>query len=330
MANLSKYFPDAVFLNNALPGGRPGNFPSGNFFPPSVADVDFVDLADGDYRLAVSSRYRAAGTDGEDLGAIDPNSPSSPVLGAAVLPTSRAVQVGTTATVFATIIATGAGRATGCTIAPPAGLPMAFSFQATNASNTAVGAPNTPVDIPGGMRQSFAIALTPSAPFGPVDVQLVYSCANTAAARTISGVTTLLLSARDTRPPDIVALGTTATLDGILSIPGPAGTGMFSVATVNLGVGAEITAAADTGSASLSVALSLCQTNPANGQCINPAVPASSAVVGIETGQTPTFAVFVRALGGLAFLPDMNRVFVRFKTASGEVVGATSVAIRTQ
>jgi hypothetical protein len=180
------------------------------------------------------------------------------------------------------------------------------------------------------MRQSFAIALTPSAPFGPVDVQLVYSCANTAAARTISGVTTLLLSARDTRPPDIVALGTTATLDGILSIPGPAGTGMFSVATVNLGVGAEITAAADTGSASLSVALSLCQTNPANGQCINPAVPASSAVVGIETGQTPTFAVFVRALGGLAFLPDMNRVFVRFKTASGEVVGATSVAIRTQ
>jgi len=44
--------------------------------------------------------------------------------GAAILPGSRAVQVGHTATAFATLLASGPGTATGCTIAPinaPAG-----------------------------------------------------------------------------------------------------------------------------------------------------------------------------------------------------------------
>ena len=50
----------------------------------------------------------------------------------------------------------------------------------------------------------------------------------------------------------------------------------------------------------------------------------------INAGQTPTFAVFVVGLGNVAVNPGVNRVFVRFKTAGGATVGATSVAIRTQ
>ena len=330
MANLSKYFPGAVLVNNALPGGRSRDYPSGNFFPPSLADVHFVDLAEGDYRLAASSPYRAAGTDGRDLGANNPGPPSSPVLAAAVLPTSRSVQVGATATVFATIIATGPTTATGCTISPPSGLPVAFSFQANGASNAAAVAPGTPVDIPGGASRSYVIALTPTAPFGPVDVELVYRCTNTAPADTISGVTTLLLSATGAPGPDIIAVGATTTLDGIVSIRGPDGTGVFAVAAVNIGASATITVTADSGRASLPVALSLCETNPANGQCINPTAPAPSATVQIGTGQMPTFAIFVQGHGNVAFLPDVNRAFVRFRTAGGDIVGATSAAIGTQ
>ena len=78
------------------------------------------------------------------------------------------------------------------------------------------------------------------------------------------------------------------------------------------------------------VILSICQTNPATAQCINPTVPGPSATVQINANQTPTFAVFVQGIGNVPFLPGVNRAFVRFKTATGATVGATSVAVRTQ
>lgn len=56
----------------AHPGGvtisQYANHP-GNFFPPSLDAVGFVDLDGGDYRLRASSPYRKAGTEGNDLGA---------------------------------------------------------------------------------------------------------------------------------------------------------------------------------------------------------------------------------------------------------------------
>jgi hypothetical protein len=143
-------------------------------------------------------------------------------------------------------------------------------------------------------------------------------------------VNTLLLTSTSTPGPDIVALAATVTNDGIANIPGATGTGFFAVATVNVGAGAPITATADTGNATLPAVLTLCQTNPATGVCINPATPGPSATVQIDAGQTPTFAVFVRGTGPVGFNPGVNRAFVRFKTAGGAIVGATSVAVRTQ
>jgi hypothetical protein len=58
--------------------------------------------------------------------------------------------------------------------------------------------------------------------------------------------------------------------------------------------------------------------------------PGQSATVQIEAGETPTFAVFVRGTSLVAFNPGVNRVFLRFRTAGGATVGATSVAVRTQ
>jgi hypothetical protein len=69
LANIATYFPGAVFTGNALVAGRSTDYPAGNFFPPSITDVGFVDAPGGHYALAPSSPYRGAGTDGQDLGA---------------------------------------------------------------------------------------------------------------------------------------------------------------------------------------------------------------------------------------------------------------------
>jgi hypothetical protein len=55
-----------------LPGFAEAKWPSGNFFPPSAAAVQFLNYNDangGDYHLQPSSPYKGKGTDGTDLGA---------------------------------------------------------------------------------------------------------------------------------------------------------------------------------------------------------------------------------------------------------------------
>jgi hypothetical protein len=69
LLTLSTYFPGAVFLRNVLMGGDFGDYPPGNYFPVSWYDVEFADLASQDYRLASTSPYKSAGTDGKDIGA---------------------------------------------------------------------------------------------------------------------------------------------------------------------------------------------------------------------------------------------------------------------
>ncbi len=69
MLTLSTFFPGAVFTKNILAGGNAASYPAGNYFPSSLAQVGFVNLSAGDYRLGSSSAYRNAGTDGKDLGA---------------------------------------------------------------------------------------------------------------------------------------------------------------------------------------------------------------------------------------------------------------------
>ena len=248
---------------------------------------------------------------------------------AAVLPSSRSVQVGTPATAFATIINAGQETATGCAISPISTIPATLSFQTTDpATNQVTGTPNTPVDIPAGAAQSFVFALTPTAPMAPTDVQLSFDCANTDPAPINTGLNTLLLSASTTPVPDIVALAATLNNDGIVNIPGTNGIGVFAVATVNVGASGSITAAADTGSATLPVVINLCETNPATGQCIS-AIDAS-VTTQINANATPTFGIFVQGNGNVPFDPAADRIFVRFKDGGGLTRGSTSVAVRSQ
>ncbi len=68
---LNGHFTNWLFLKNVLVAGSAfsGAYPNGNFFPADLNAVGFVDLGNGNYRLAASSPYRNAGTDGKDIGA---------------------------------------------------------------------------------------------------------------------------------------------------------------------------------------------------------------------------------------------------------------------
>ena len=249
-------------------------------------------------------------------------------LAAAVLPLSRSVEVGATATAFATMINAGPGTASTCAIAPATSIPARFVFQTTDpTTNALTGTANTPVDIPQGAAQSFVIAFTPTAAFGPADVAFTFGCANANPAPSTVGVNTLILSASTTPVPDIVALAASGD-PGYVDIPGATGTGVFAVATVNLGADATITAAANTGESNLPVTLTLCQTDPTSGACL--AAPAATVTTDIPPDATPTFGIFVTGSAPVADMPGANRIFVTFTDASGTLRGETSVAVRTQ
>jgi len=68
-STLTTFFPGAIVTTNVMVGGHASAYPRGNFFPASLDQVGFTARLGGDYRLAASSRYRRAGTDGRDPGA---------------------------------------------------------------------------------------------------------------------------------------------------------------------------------------------------------------------------------------------------------------------
>jgi streptogramin lyase len=318
--------------------------------------IGFMDPGDGAYGAVAldgtivetafpnPNTVSAAGTLGPDgaswftdggtnaIGRFAPAVTAPTSLVAAVLPSSRSLQVGgTPGTVFATVINSGAINATGCAIVPVTTVAAGFSYQTTDpATNAPTGTPNTPVDIAAGAAQTFVLSFTPNAAFVPINALFGIACSNIAAggAAPATGVDTLLISASVTPVPDIVALAATPSHDGIVDLPGSSGADAFSIATVNLGAGGAITASVNTGTAQLPISLSICATNPSSGQCL--AAPAASVTTTIAGDATPTFAVFVGGAGTVPFDPAGNRIFVSFADAGGAIRGSTSVAVRTQ
>jgi PKD repeat protein len=68
-ACLQTYFPSGALTKNVFTGRESYMYPAINYFPATISAVGFVDLAGGNCRLAASSPYKNAGTDGKDLGA---------------------------------------------------------------------------------------------------------------------------------------------------------------------------------------------------------------------------------------------------------------------
>ena len=248
---------------------------------------------------------------------------------ASVLPGSRSVEVGSSATGFASIINSGSTTAVGCSLRPASSVAADFLMQTTDPlTNVLIGTPDTPVDIPASGTQTFLFSFAPTQGFETTEIQLEFSCANAGAAATIVGLNTFSLSASTTPVPDIVALAATLTGDGISRIPGVTGTGVFSVATVNVGAASTISVSADTGGAALPVSVVMCETNPGNGACLE--APAETVESQMASNSSATFSFFVQANGSVPFDPAANRIFARFRDTTGGVRGSTSVAVTTQ
>ena len=254
---------------------------------------------------------------------------ASPMV-ASVLPGSRSIQVGTPATVFATMINAGAEPLANCQIALPLMAPpgLTLSYQATDAvSNSPIGTPNAPVQIPGNDgSQSFVVTFQGTMPFSAPAMPLDFACDLTAPAAIIPGVDTIDLALSTSPTPDVIALSATPTNNGVIDVP-QGGVAAFAIASINVGATGQIIVSADTGDADLPATMTICQTDPATGACLSP--PAASVPLTYAGGTTPTFSVFLQATGPIAFAPGASRVFVRFEDAGGGFHGSTSVAIET-
>ena len=66
---IDKYLPSSEFKKNIIINGRAAAYPKKNYFPSSIDEVGFVDLAAENFRLAPSSLFRKAGTKNKDIGA---------------------------------------------------------------------------------------------------------------------------------------------------------------------------------------------------------------------------------------------------------------------
>jgi len=252
----------------------------------------------------------------------------------AVLPSSRAVQVGDTATAFATIINAGQSEALNCAVSltPGGDASGSFSFQTTDANNVANGTPNAPVNIAAGAAQSYVFAFTPNAPYAGGDMPLVFDCDNTDPAAATAGVNSFWMSASNTPGADIVAIADTGSAVGLNLLPGVVETidrqknGAFVVAISNVGAAANMTARPVLSQDSITMTPSLCQTNTVTGACLAPAGASVDFFIGAN--QTASFAVFLADGLPVALDPGNNRVSVRFEE-NGALRGSTSVAVRT-
>jgi YVTN family beta-propeller protein len=252
-----------------------------------------------------------------------------PVAFASVLPGSRSVQLGNPATIFASLINAGSTALQGCQIALPVAAPagLTLSYQTTNpATNALTGTPNTPATIAGGDGvQSFLVSLQGTNAFTAAALPLDFDCVGVAPAPVTTGVDTVDLTLSVTPVADIIALAATPSHDGIVTVP-VGGNAAFAVASTNAGAASLIIASVDTGSAILPLTATLCQSNPATGQCL--ATPAASVPLSFGTGAAPTFSVFLGASAPIALDPAAARIFMRFRDADGRLHGSTSVAVR--
>jgi hypothetical protein len=119
---LAYYFPGSVVTKNVMTGGSSGLYPPGNWFPATLNDVGFVNLAAGDYHLGTQSPFRNAGTDGKDVGAdinsvlaatagVTTNAPqSTAVPTVSINPASQTLSAGQTLQFSASITGTGDTR----------------------------------------------------------------------------------------------------------------------------------------------------------------------------------------------------------------------------
>ena len=219
-----------------------------------------------------------------------------------MLPVSRSVQVGHSATAFATVLNPGLTPAYDCGLGI-AGMPVGnFLYQATDpVTNAVVGRVNPILDVPAGGAQTYVFAVTPTAVVEPQQVKLSVKCANHRPVPEIIGVNTVLFSASLTPVPDIVALGGDGHQRRHCERPWEQrnwsvcrGHGERGGYWNNHSIGGH--RRIDITSEHLSLS-----DRPSHGQCISAIGP--SVTTQINANATPTFGIFVQGNGNVPFDP---------------------------
>jgi len=271
----------------------------------------------------------ATGNSPAAVGIFIASAPPPSALAAAILPGGRSVQLGSPATVFATMLNTGASALDNCQIALPGSEGLTLDYQTTSpATNALIGSPDTPVTIAGNGYQTFVLTFQADAALAVQALPLVFGCDGTPPAAVTTGVNTIDLIFSSDPIADMIALSATASGNGIVTVPfSQNGAAAFALASVNAGASGDLTVVTDTGDASLPITVSLCQSDPTTGACLAP--PAATVPVTIAAGATPTFSIFVTASGAVAFAPGTSRIFVRFLDGAATSHGSTSVAVMT-
>lgn len=243
----------------------------------------------------------------------------------AVLPSSRSVEIGVTATAFATVLNPDDAIAQGCTITPVTPIDADFFFQSTDpASNALTGEPNTPVDIPASAAASFLIGITPNSDFAAIDVQFDFSC-STGTAISAPGINTLLLSGNNTPVADVVAVAVTPGGGGIARLPRDGVFGLMSLATTNVGAEATITAQ-PVDRSGLDGFLRICETDQNTSACLEEAAVSTTGLLAADA--TRTYSVFINSNTRIFLDATNRRTAVEFVDEFGNVRGSTSVAIQ--
>jgi len=103
-----------------------------------------------------------------------------------------------------------------------------------------------------------------------------------------------------------------------------AGAGAAGIAAVNIRAAGELLVRPRvTGAPSLQV--SICQTDPVSGACIEP--PSANLNLMFAAESVLTFSVFGSTAEGLVLDPANRRIFVEFIDLGGSLRGATSIAV---
>jgi hypothetical protein len=275
------------------------------------------------------------------------NAPSASIL-AATLPALRAGWLNQVLTAFGTVINTSTNDAIGCIVRTQGFSRSNISFQETDPlTNTAIGTPNQPVDIPAGKSKSFVFAIrSQGVELGDptFDGPVLFQCANAFFAPQNLANTFAVTAVASFSPADMISIGATPTNDGIVDVPPTTG-GAFGVATVNIATSGPVTARAvyarpfSESDPAKQFTVFICETNPSTGACLAP--PAASVQFQAAPNVPHTFAVFVqRPTVDPGFDPGQRRAFVIFEQLSPPnffgsnpiaiVVGSTSVAVRAR
>jgi subtilisin family serine protease len=262
--------------------------------------------------------------------------PGPHVLRTAVLPNTRSVQIGETATAFMTVLnpASSGLNAQACRIEAARDSDVRFVYRETDATNTPVGSNDPRFDLAPGELKTFVISFVAPDASESEFVFNVY-CNNQIPTdrNPTNPVDDFILRTVPEPALDVISIALTPDNNGIIDVSNTRFSA-FALAAINNGLlSGDVRIEAEAvdgpfGRTADNVTVEICETDPADGRCLSSR--ASSMVSSYGPGGVRTYSVFVRSADQAAgFAPMTQRIYVRFyKAGSLTLVGQTSVAWR--